>query len=126
MIDNYCITCLKIGDKFTSDYVNKLYTMVRHQTDAPFFCFTDNPEGIIDGVNVVLIDVSEYLTWKNWWAAWYKLFLFVAPELKKFDRKYDKPNKDIQNQLPQIKPSILLPSRNGVAKFDNSVNNINK
>ena len=87
MIDNYCITCLKIGDKFTSDYVNKLYTMVRHQTDAPFFCFTDNVEGIVDGVNIVSIDVSEYSTWKNWWAAWYKLCLFVAPELKQFDRK---------------------------------------
>ena len=87
MIDNYCVACLKIGDKFSSDYVNKLYTMVRHQTNAPFFCFTDNVEGIIDDINVVSIDVSEYLTWKNWWAAWYKLSLFVAPELKKFDRK---------------------------------------
>lgn len=87
MTDNYCITCLKVGDKFTSDYVNKLYTMVRYQTDAPFFCFTDNSKGIINDINVISIDVSEYLTWKNWWAAWYKLCLFVAPELEKFDRK---------------------------------------
>lgn len=96
MIDNYCITCLKIGDKFTSDYVNKLYTMVRHQTDAPFFCFTDNSEGIINDVNIVDIDLSNYSTWKTWpgygphygwWPAWYKICLFSAPELEKFERK---------------------------------------
>ena len=87
MTDNICITCLKIGDKFNAEYVNKLYTMVRHQTEAPFFCFTDNPEGIDPNVNVVSIDVSDYLQWENWWAAWYKILLFVAPEIEKFDRK---------------------------------------
>jgi len=87
MIDNICITCLKIGDKFNSEYVNKLYNMVRHQTDAPFFCFTDNHEGINSNINIISINISEYLDWENWWAAWYKISLFVAPELEQFDRK---------------------------------------
>lgn len=102
MTDNYCITCIKIGNKFTSEYVNKLYTMIRHQTDAPFFCFTDTPDGIIDNVNIVPIDISEYSSWNDWekrtsasgfdpyygwWPAWYRICLFAAPELEKFDRK---------------------------------------
>lgn len=82
-----CITCIKIGDKFDAEYVNKLYNMVRRQTDAPFFCFTDNPEGIKEGVTVVEIDVSEYLEWENWWPAWWKINMFVRPEIQGFKRK---------------------------------------
>ena len=67
-----CITCIKIGDKFDSQYVNKLYNMVRLQTDAPFYCFTDNPTDINPDVIVVDIDVSEYKSWDNWWAAWWR------------------------------------------------------
>jgi len=82
-----CITCIKIGDKFDAQYVNKLYNMVRRQTDAPFFCFTDNPSGIKEGVTVVEIDVSKYAQWKNWWAAWWKINMFVRPEIQGFKRK---------------------------------------
>ena len=84
---SYAITCLKIGDKFTSDYVNRLYSMVRKQTDAPFYCFTDDPEGIEDGPLVEKIDVEEHLSWENWWAAWYKLCIFNSPVLEQYDRK---------------------------------------
>ena len=44
--DNYCFTCLKIGDKYNADYVNKLQNMVRQYSDAPFLCFTDDPTGV--------------------------------------------------------------------------------
>ena len=82
-----CITCIKIGDKFDSQYVNKLYNMVRLQTDAPFYCFTDNPTDINPDVIVVDIDVSEYKSWDNWWAAWWMIEMFVHPILLSYDRK---------------------------------------
>ncbi len=83
----YSISCIKIGDKFDSQYVNKLYDMVRLQSDAPFYCFTDDPTGVKQGVNIVNIDVSEYELWYNWWPAWYKIEMFVKPELRKYTRK---------------------------------------
>ena len=46
--------------------------------------------------------------------------------MKKLDIQYDKPNRHIQYQLPEINPSILLPSKNGVDIIDNSAININK
>lgn len=61
--------------------------MISRQSDADFYCFTDNPEGIDPKVNVVEIDASEYQSWDNWWAAWWKIVLFVRPELEKYERK---------------------------------------
>ena len=83
--DNYCFTCLKIGDKYSADYVNKLQNMVRQQSDAPFFCFTDDPTGV--EMPCVYMDVSEYKDWDNWWAAWCKILMFNAPQIEGFDRK---------------------------------------
>tara|TARA_Y100000287_G_scaffold77883_1_gene61679 strand:+ start:212 stop:898 length:687 start_codon:yes stop_codon:yes gene_type:complete len=84
---DYCITCIKIGDKFDAQYVNKLYNMVRLQTDAPFYCFTDDASDINSEVNVIPIDVTEYLTWENWWAAWWKIQMFVHPDISSYERK---------------------------------------
>ncbi len=84
---NLCITCIKIGDKFDAEYVNKLYDMVHRQIDVPFFCFTDNTSGIKEGVTVVEIDVTEYSQWENWWPAWWKINMFVRPEIQDFKRK---------------------------------------
>ncbi len=84
MLDNYCITCLKIGDKYGAEYVNKLYDMVRQQTDAPFYCFTDN----FKDVNCqCIIQLDKNKDWDNWWAAWYKIYLFDSPYIRKYDRK---------------------------------------
>jgi len=42
------IICMKWGDKFPVDYVNRLYSMVSKNMDSKFrfVCFTDNSEGI--------------------------------------------------------------------------------
>ena len=42
------ILCMKWGDKYGSDYVNKLYSMVhRHlHKDFRFICLTDNAIGL--------------------------------------------------------------------------------
>ncbi len=42
------IVCLKCGDKYSSDYVNKLYSIVQRHTTIRhrFTCFVDNPRDI--------------------------------------------------------------------------------
>lgn len=48
------IICMKWGDKYGADYVNKLYSMVARNLTLPFqlTCFTDNPKGITSEVNI--------------------------------------------------------------------------
>ncbi|PID45933.1 MAG: glycosyltransferase [Proteobacteria bacterium] len=47
------IICMKWGDKYGADYVNKLYGMVSRNLTIPFqmTCFTDDDEGITSQVN---------------------------------------------------------------------------
>ena len=42
------VLCMKWGSLYGTEYVNRLYHMVRNQTngDLEFVCLTDNPEGI--------------------------------------------------------------------------------
>lgn len=47
-----CVTCVKIGTKYSPIYVNKLYNAIRKQCDLDFICFTDDPSGIDPNVTV--------------------------------------------------------------------------
>jgi hypothetical protein len=48
MSDTVNILCMKWGDKFSPDYVNKLYGMVSRNLTLPFrfVCLTDDPQGL--------------------------------------------------------------------------------
>ena len=48
------VICIKWGTKFGADYVNRLYKMVEKNLTLPhrFICFTDRPEGILEGVEI--------------------------------------------------------------------------
>ena len=48
------IICMKWGKKFGPEYVNRLYKMVEKNISIPhrFVCFTDDGEGIVDGVEI--------------------------------------------------------------------------
>ena len=48
------VICIKWGNKFGPEYVNKLYKMVERNLTLPhrFVCFTDNAEGIVEGVEI--------------------------------------------------------------------------
>ena len=61
----YYVLCLKHGTKYSSDYVNRLYNMVkRHCTlDYEFVCLTENPTGI--NSNIKTIPLPPGL--KGWW-----------------------------------------------------------
>lgn len=49
------ILCMKWGDRYSADYVNRLYAMVHRHTTPPFrfICLTDDPAGIRDEVETL-------------------------------------------------------------------------
>ena len=59
--------------------------MVRLQSDVPFFCFTDNTDGLNKNIETIDMDVTEYQDWYRWWPAWCKILMFN--HLHEFDRK---------------------------------------
>lgn len=63
--NKYYVLCLKHGRKYSADYVNKLYNMVkRHCTlDYEFVCLTDDSLGIDE--NVKILPLPNGLT--GWW-----------------------------------------------------------
>lgn len=71
---NY-ILCLKHGDKYNCDYVNKLYKAVSLNCTIPFefVCLTDNAQGIHPDVKI--LPLPDYLV--GWWC---KPYVF-SPDL---------------------------------------------
>jgi hypothetical protein len=69
----YNVIVVKWGNKFTSEHVNRLYRMAKKNITLPFnfYCYTEDPIGIYDEVNIVPIDISLGL--EKWW---WKLTLF--------------------------------------------------
>jgi len=78
------VICLKIGDKYSSDYVNNLYHAVRKQCDWNFICFTDDPVGIDLGVICYHMDARES---EEWWPTWSKIEIFGREEIKRYSKK---------------------------------------
>tara|TARA_R110000744_G_scaffold188370_5_gene307709 strand:+ start:1413 stop:2129 length:717 start_codon:yes stop_codon:yes gene_type:complete len=67
------IYCVKHGDKYSSEHVNRLYRMIKKNTTIPFtfHCLTEDPTDIISDVKVIPLD--ETLKMKAWW---WKISLF--------------------------------------------------
>ena len=65
MNNNY-VACLKWGDKYSPDYVNRLHSMVsRHCTiDHEFICFTENTTGL--NKNITTMPLPKIRT-QGWW-----------------------------------------------------------
>jgi len=62
------VICLKHGNKYSSEYINKLYNMVERHLSMPhrFVCFTDNPEDINTDIEIRLLPTdNKYQGW--WW-----------------------------------------------------------
>ena len=69
------IICLKWGNKFSYEHVNRLYRMVckNFHSDFNFICHTENANGI--DRNVIIQPLPDY-DLENWW---WKLTLFQYP-----------------------------------------------
>ena len=70
------ISCVKWGDKFSHEHVNRLYRMCKKNMREEFIfaCYTENPESIDKGIKIIPLDLSYDL--ENWW---WKLCLFQEP-----------------------------------------------
>ncbi len=58
---HYNVICIKWGQSYGSEYVNRLYNMVERNTTFPFefYCFTDNKEGLSGEIIVKPLPVLE-------------------------------------------------------------------
>lgn len=67
------LICLKHGAKYSSDYVNKLYNMVKRNSTVAFnfACITENSSGLNDKIKVIPIPANFNLS--GWW---YKTWIF--------------------------------------------------
>ena len=67
------IVCLKWGNKYGPEYVNRLYQAVqRHTTRSfKFWCFTENPQGLLPEIKTLALSCTVDL--ESWWN---KIFLF--------------------------------------------------
>jgi hypothetical protein len=61
------IVCLKWGDKYGAEYVNRLYSAVVRHTTRPFrfWCLTERPAGLNPGMTVLPLIASDHLD--SWW-----------------------------------------------------------
>ena len=57
----YFVVCLKWGDKYGPEYVNKLYRMVQRNLtiDHEFVCFTENPANLDLGIKVIDLELMK-------------------------------------------------------------------
>ena len=71
------VVCLKHGNKYSAEYVNKLFWMVRRNLTLPFefVCFTENPQDLDPNIRV---ETLPKLRGINGW--WYKP-MFFNPDL---------------------------------------------
>jgi len=69
---NY-VVCLKHGTKYSSEYVNKLYSMVSRNLTIPFkfVCLTENSSGLDKNIEHIPLYLDPRLT--GWW---YKPYFF--------------------------------------------------
>ena len=71
-MDKVHVICLKWGDKYSAEYVNKLFNSVKRNTSVPFSftCFTEDHSGIDSDIRIEPLPHSTIQSW------WNKLYLF--------------------------------------------------
>ena len=71
------VMCVKWGTKYSSEYVNKLYNMVKRNlpVDFTFYCLTEDPSGIREEVKCLPIQSDL----EKWWLKFDLLKIFNGP-----------------------------------------------
>jgi len=71
-IYNYIVT-LKVGNKYSSSYVNRLYEQCMKHLTIPveFACLTEDPSGLDKNIKVIPLELNDNI--EGWW---YKPFVF--------------------------------------------------
>ena len=65
--DPATVACVKQGTKYGPEYVNRLQSMARRnsEVDLRFVCFTDNPKGLADGIEARPLPDTGFQGWWN-------------------------------------------------------------
>ncbi len=65
--EKYYVVCLKWGDKYGPEYVNKLYRMVQRNLtiNHEFICFTEQPANLVPGIRVIDLELMPGI--EGWW-----------------------------------------------------------
>ena len=73
-ISKISIVCLKHGKKYSADYVNILYNMIRRNItgDFNFYCITDNPSKLAPAIQPIPVPDVPINGW------WFKPYIFSA------------------------------------------------
>jgi hypothetical protein len=76
------VICLKHGELYGPEYVNKLYNMIQRNLTLPhrFICFTENSTGISSEIEIRQLPLDINLS--GWW---WKLYLFKKDHFAKDD-----------------------------------------
>ncbi len=103
----YNVVCVKWGNKFTPEHVNRLYRMAKKNLSLPFtfYCYTENPIDLVDGIKVIPLD--ESLDLKAWW---WKLTLFKRNNRQNGINLYLDLDIVIQNNIDDIF-NIVIPNK---------------
>lgn len=74
------VLCMKWGQKYGPEYVNRLYSMVSRNLTLPFrfVCLTDNSEGLADGIETLPLP-SLNIDTQGPERGWNKIATFVKP-----------------------------------------------
>lgn len=77
------VICVKQGDKYSADYVNRLYSMVKRNMLEPFtfYCYTDDNVGIHEDIKT--IEIKSGL--EKWWPKLDLLNIFTEGDNIFFD-----------------------------------------
>lgn len=72
------ILCLKWGDYYKPEYVNRLYAGVKRNLNRPFrfVCVTDDPKGLADGIETVPLPEDPHMPLRTWPNIFIKLCMF--------------------------------------------------
>ena len=78
------VICLKHGTKYSVDYVNKLYNMIKRHLTIPhrFVCFTDDPKDINPEIEIRLLPSNAITGW------WWKPYIFKADHFSAGDTNF--------------------------------------
>lgn len=79
------IICVKHGSKYSSEYVNKLYSMIKRFAPSKFtlHCLTDDPIGIHPEISIIEFPINNSL--EAWWNKMWAFSMFVEGDNILFD-----------------------------------------
>ena len=72
------VICLKWGTLYSAEYVNRLYRGVKAHLSRPFrfVCVTDDPRGLVDGVETAPIPPKpEGMVFQGWYDKWPNIYI---------------------------------------------------